>query len=181
MRRCVFRIARGARAIADDAVEGGGYAHRAAGVGADGKRHNPGRDRNRRAARHARAAVERAVHRRAEVRVEAEAGKGELGEVGFADADNAGAGGVGDEPSVGVRGDVLLVDRGRPAISNRSFHATGTPSSELKGAPLFQRAADCAASACARSGVRTMNASGTLVARSSAHSVTLTGWAQPSA
>jgi hypothetical protein len=68
-----------------------------------------------------------------------------------------------------------------PAISNRSFHATGTPSSGLKGAPLFQRAADCAASACARSGVRTMNASGTLVARSSAHSVTLTGWAQPRA
>ncbi len=66
-----------------------------------------------------------------------------------------------------------------PTTSNRSFHATGTPSSGLNGAPRFQRSADCAASASARCGVIVIKAPGSRAALSSARVTTSTGSNRP--
>ena len=93
-----------ARLEADDAVERRRNAHRAARIGADGAGHQPRGDRSAaargRAARRAQRLAVVGVHRRAEMRVEAEARIGKFAHIDLADRDHAGRGGVGDAGEV---------------------------------------------------------------------------------
>lgn len=101
------RHARRSRLVAGDAAESGGDAAGAAGIGANTGEGHAVRHRNRGARRGAArnparggALVRRS--RRAVMRVEAEAGEGELGHVGAAHHDEAGAAQPGDRRSVAL-------------------------------------------------------------------------------
>ena len=98
------------------------------------------------------------VGRRGGHRVDAEPGEGELGQVGLAEADEAGAGGGGERPrrrarAPGRASRAEPASVAMPAVSKRSFQLIGTPSSGPRRRPAAARSAAAAASARARSGV----------------------------
>ncbi len=112
----LHRIAAARRFVADDAGHGRRDSDGAASIGTDCRGHETGRDRRRRARRGAAGDAldigRGRVVRRAVMRIDAEAGEGELAHVGSPDADHAGTGNRADHGGVTASRRGVPQDRG---------------------------------------------------------------------